>query len=263
MKDEMKKLQVTINNVDKEEANDPFEIFNYKNLGKVRTRFDESGEPWFCLQDICYILEIKNPWNVASRINDPYLHTTEVWVQTGLKADGTPAMRSTNMNFVNEAGLYQAIGDSKKREAKKFMLWIFTEVIPSIRKNGYYIDKRRKVSLREMFNTMLEQVDENTEDIVWIKDNMITKSDLEKLKLEQDKVLRQYAHSVRGYANMIGIDLDTETARKIGVAATQYSNAMGSTVVKVPDDRYGLVNGYAYDIIKYAFNQILGTKDIN
>lgn len=172
-------------------------------------------------------------------------------------------MRSTNMNFVNEAGLYQAIGDSKKREAKKFMLWIFTEVIPSIRKNGYYIDKRRKVSLREMFNTMLEQVDENTEDIVWIKDNMITKSDLEKLKLEQDKVLRQYAHSVRGYANMIGIDLDTETARKIGVAATQYSNAMGSTVVKVPDDRYGLVNGYAYDIIKYAFNQILGTKDIN
>ena len=37
----MKKLQVTTENVDKEEANDPFEIFNYKNLGKVRTSFDE------------------------------------------------------------------------------------------------------------------------------------------------------------------------------------------------------------------------------
>ena len=48
MIDEIKKLQVTIDNVDKEEANDPFEIFNYKNLGKVRTRFGESGEPWFC-----------------------------------------------------------------------------------------------------------------------------------------------------------------------------------------------------------------------
>lgn len=263
MLNEMSKLQVTIDNVDKEEVNDPFEIFNYKNLGKVRTKFDESGEPWFCLQDICYILEIKEPHRVVSRISDPYRTSMTVWVQTGNKADGTPAMRSTAMNFVNEAGLYEAIGNSKKREAKKFMLWVFTEVIPSIRKNGYYVDKRRKVSLREMFNTMLEQVDENTEDIVWIKDNMITKSDFEKLKLEQDKVLRQYAHSVRGYANMIGIDLDTETARKIGVAATQYSTALGSTVVKVPDDRYGLVNGYAYDVIKHAFNQILGTKDIN
>lgn len=59
MIDEIKKLQVTIDNVDKEEANDPFEIFNYKNLGKVRTRFDESGEPWFCLQDICLYIRNK------------------------------------------------------------------------------------------------------------------------------------------------------------------------------------------------------------
>ena len=256
-------LFLTVENIDKGEVKDPFEIFNYKNLGKVRTRYDEFGEPWFCLQDVCYILEIKNSRDIVRRLDPPCVDTIDAWVQTGIKSDGTPATRLTKMNFVNEPGLYDAISNSTKREAKLFMKWIFTEVLPSIRKRGYYVDNKKKVSLREMFNTMLEQVDENTEDIVWIKDNMITKSDLEKLKLEQDKVLRQYAHSVRGYANMIGIDLDTETARKIGVAATQYSNAMGSTVVKVPDDRYGLVNGYAYDIIKYAFNQILGTKDIN
>ena len=256
-------LFLTIENIDKEEVENPFEIFNYKNLGKVRTMYDEVGEPWFCLQDVCYILEIKNPSDVVKRIPAPCLDTIEVWVQTGIKADGTPATRLTKMNFVNEPGLYDAISNSSKKEAKLFMKWVFTEVLPSIRKRGYYSDSKKKVSLREMFNTMLEQVDENTEDIVWIKDNMITRSDLEKLKLEQDKVLRQYAHSVRGYANMIGIDLDKDTARKIGVAATQYSNALGSTVVKVLDDRYGLVNGYAYDVIKHAFNQILGTKDIN
>lgn len=256
-------LFLTVENIDKEEVENPFEIFNYKNLGKVRTMYDEVGEPWFCLQDVCYILEIKNPRDVVSRLEEPCVDTIDVGVQTGIKADGTPAIQKIGMNFVNEAGLYDAISNSKKREAKLFMKWVFTEVLPSIRKRGYYTDSKKKVSLREMFNTMLEQVDENTEDIVWIKDNMITRSDLEKLKLEQDKVLRQYAHSVRGYANMIGIDLDTDTARKIGVAATQYSNTLGSTVVKVPDDRYGLVNGYAYDVIKHAFNQILGTKDIN
>lgn len=263
MLDETNKLQFTVDNIDKEEVENPFEIFSYKNLGKVRTMYDEVGEPWFCLQDVCYILEIKDVHVVARRIEEPYRCTKPVGVQTGIKADGTPAIQYINMYFVNEPGLYDAISNSTKREAKLFMKWVFTEVLPSIRKRGYYTDSKKKVSLREMFNTMLSQVDENTEDIAWLKNNMITKSDLEKIKLEQDRLLQKYAHSVRGYANLIGIDIDMETARRIGVAATQYSNRMGSTIVKVPDDRYGLVNGYAYDIIKHAFNEILGTNNIN
>lgn len=263
MLNEINKLQFTVENIDKGDVENPFEIFEYKNLGKVRTMYDEVGEPWFCLQDVCYILEIKNPRNVAKRVDDPCVHSVDVGVQTGVKVDGTPAIQKISMNFVNEPGLYDAISNSTKREAKLFMKWVFTEVLPSIRKRGYYTDSKKKVSLREMFNTMLSQVDENTEDIAWLKNNMITKSDLEKIKLEQDRILQKYAHSVRGYANLIGIDIDMETARRIGVAATQYSNRMGSTIVKVPDDRYGLVNGYAYDIIKHAFNEILGTNNIN
>ena len=120
--------------------NNPFEIFNYLDKGGVRTIRDNYGNPWFCLNDICVILEIKEPHRVASRIPDPYRTSMTVWVQTGVKADGSPAIRNTNMNFVNETGLYYAIGRSTKPEAEKFREWLYSEVIPSIRQNGYYIN---------------------------------------------------------------------------------------------------------------------------
>ena len=40
--------------------NDRFKVFNNENLGSVRT-FNIEGEPWFCLKDVCEILEIGNP----------------------------------------------------------------------------------------------------------------------------------------------------------------------------------------------------------
>lgn len=42
-------------------------------------------------------------------------------------------------NFVTEDGLYDAILDSRKPEAKKFRKWVTSEVLPSIRKHGAYM----------------------------------------------------------------------------------------------------------------------------
>ena len=54
-------------------GNNPFEIFNYKNLGSVRTRLDEHGNPWFCLSDVCDILGIGTVNNVKNRLDPPYV----------------------------------------------------------------------------------------------------------------------------------------------------------------------------------------------
>ena len=120
-------------------GNNPFEIFNYKNLGTVRTRLDEHGNPWFCLVDVCSILGIKNNRDLNSRLSDPYVDSIDVWVQTGVNADGTPAMRLTKMTFINESNLYRVVLGSRKPEAKLFSDWICNEVIPTIRKTGAYI----------------------------------------------------------------------------------------------------------------------------
>ena len=52
---------------------------------------------------------------------------------------------------VKEAGLYALIFSSRKKVAKRFQRWVFEEVLPSIRKNGYYIsltEKQRQEAAR-------------------------------------------------------------------------------------------------------------------
>ena len=40
--------------------------------------------------------------------------------------------------FTNEPGFYELVFSSKLKAAKKFRHWVFTTVLPSIRKYGYY-----------------------------------------------------------------------------------------------------------------------------
>lgn len=118
------------NNNDLTNFNDSrFEIFNYKNLGSVRTYIDDNGKPWFCLNDICTILEISNITNLKERLNPKGLGLTEVLTNGGNQA----------MYFVDEGNLYRAIGRSRKIEAVPFMDWIYDEVIPMIRRTGMYM----------------------------------------------------------------------------------------------------------------------------
>lgn len=114
--------------------NDRFKVFNNENLGSVRT-FNIEGEPWFCLKDVCEILEIGNPSDVKKRLKPDGLDTIEVGINTGI------VIQKINMNFINEANLYRTIMKSRKKEAELFADWIFSEVIPSIRKTGKYAVK--------------------------------------------------------------------------------------------------------------------------
>ena len=48
--------------------------------------------------------------------------------------------------FINEAGFYELVFRSRLPTSKMFREWVFTKVLPSIRKYGYYqmIDSKRK-----------------------------------------------------------------------------------------------------------------------
>lgn len=112
-------------------------VFENPRFGSVRTT-TENGEPWFCLVDVCKVLGLSTPSKVKERLTDPCMNTIQVWVQTGVKEDGEPAMRKTQMLFVNEQGLYKVIFQSRKPEAEQFTDWVTGEVLPSIRKTGLY-----------------------------------------------------------------------------------------------------------------------------
>lgn len=103
-------------------------IFENEQFGVIRTA-GTSEQPKFCLADVCRVLEIGNPSQVKSRLEDGVI-SNEVILDS--------LNREQNVTFINEDGLYDVILDSRKPQAKAFRKWVTGEVLPSIRKTGQY-----------------------------------------------------------------------------------------------------------------------------
>jgi prophage antirepressor-like protein len=119
--------------------------FNF-NTHQVRIEIDEHGNPWFCAKDVCDILEHTNARMAISDLVDQEDVTTTYTPTTGGKQ---------KMNFVNESGLYALIFGSRKEEAKPFKKWVTNEVLPNIRKNGFYSMGTPKIPYREKLDMEL------------------------------------------------------------------------------------------------------------
>lgn len=104
------------------------QIFNNKEFGDIRA-FQDNGQPWFCLTDVCKILDIKNVSDCKNRLNKDGVVTTDTIDNLG---------RSQQANFINESNLYKVIFQSRKQEAEKFTEWVTSDVLPTIRRNGMY-----------------------------------------------------------------------------------------------------------------------------
>lgn len=102
------------------------QVFDFNN-SKVRT-FEKNSEVWFCLKDVCIILEIKNHKDVISRLNTKGVDSTDTLTKGGMQ----------KMNFINESNLYKVIFQSRKPQAEQFTEWVTGEVLPAIRKKGSY-----------------------------------------------------------------------------------------------------------------------------
>ena len=75
--------------------------------------------------------------SVGKRRRKNYLETKRNMKR---RASSDALGRTQNANFVNEDGLYDVILDSRKPEAKRFRKWITSEVLPTIRKHGIYVN---------------------------------------------------------------------------------------------------------------------------
>ena len=87
---------------------------------------------WWIAKDVCDVLDIKNPRDAISFLDDD--ERGSVGISDGTSSKGG----NPNMNIINESGLYTLILRSNKPQAKKFRKWVTSEVLPNIRKNGVY-----------------------------------------------------------------------------------------------------------------------------
>lgn len=114
--------------------------FEY-NKNNIRV-FGTSQEPWFCAIDIAQILGYKNPANAVFKHvrNDDKERLIDLQVRYPNQVSHSSLTNNEKKGmYINESGLYALIFASKLEEALCFQRWVTKELLPSIRKNGYYI----------------------------------------------------------------------------------------------------------------------------
>ena len=205
-------------------------VFENPEFGMVRMATDEKGEPWFCAKDLCDALGYKRADNaVRQHVNQHDALKQCVWVEVGMKKDGTPAKRLTQMIFVNESGFYALVLGSKLPSALMFKDWVTSVVLPQIRKTGGYIPVHEGESEEEMIR--------NAEEIL-----RATLKEKEMLLEQQKKLLHQQEVQLGLDKNLIG-EQDVEIRRLNGVLdeQTRWASIQGENVINLEKQVDGLL----------------------
>lgn len=111
-------------------------IFENPEFGAIRTVVIDN-EPWFAGTDVAKALGYVKPQDAVSR------HCKHS-VKHGVPASGTGAV--VEMNFIPESDLYRLTMKSQLPSAEKFSDWVVEEILPSIRKNGGYIQNQERMT---------------------------------------------------------------------------------------------------------------------
>ncbi|EII8943248.1 Bro-N domain-containing protein [Campylobacter jejuni] len=123
------------------------ELFKKDDL-EVRVIKDENNEPLFCLSDVCKILELTTPAKVADTIKREF----ELYELNSHSFDTGFGVKEFIM--IDEAQLYYVMNNSRSKNAKPFRMWVNKEVLPSIRRNGNYMQKEFSKELYSLLNDL-------------------------------------------------------------------------------------------------------------
>ena len=125
------------------------QVFSSDAFGQFRTA-GTPDNPYFCLSDLCRVLEIKSMKDAKKRLN-----------QRGVDSITTPTKGGKQkLLYINEQNLYRLIMRSDKPQAEAFQDWVCDEVLPSIRKHGGYMVAKAEESPEEIMARALKIADE-------------------------------------------------------------------------------------------------------
>lgn len=113
------------------------ELMTYvsKEFGSVRT-INENGKVLFSGKDVAEALGYKNTRDAIARHCKGVVKRDGVSVTTN--QHGKTTEQKVEMSFITEGDLYRLVANSELPGAEKFESWVFDEVLPTIRRQGYY-----------------------------------------------------------------------------------------------------------------------------
>jgi prophage antirepressor-like protein len=110
--------------------------FDHKLFGNVRILKTKEGEIWFVAMDVCKALGLTNMSRAVAGLD------LDEKDNAYIPHSGNDSSELRKTRIVSESGLYSLILRSRKPEARKFKKWVTSDVLPSIRKYGAYVNKQ-------------------------------------------------------------------------------------------------------------------------
>ena len=198
---------------------DNLQIFNSEEFGEIRT-VTIDNEPWFVGIDVAKSLGYANPKNAVPK------HVSE---EDKLGTQIEYAGQRREVTVINESGLYALIFGSKLDSAKRFKHWVTSEVLPTIRKTGFYqkpMTVAEQIQLLAQGNVKLEEKIEAVND-----DLQEFKKDMPLLALECQKITKAKnqkvvpmlggkdapAYKDNSLRQLVYSDIDAQLRREFGV----------------------------------------------
>jgi prophage antirepressor-like protein len=157
-------------------------VFTHPQFGTLTVIKKENDELWFVGKEVAAKLGYKDtPKAVKAHVS---IDDRGVGVLPTLKG-------SQQMTIINESGLYSLILSSKLPSAKEFKHWVTSEVLPSIRKTGGYVNP----SQSDLFlDTYLPFADQNT--------RLLFKTTLDTIQ-QQNNTIQQQNHTISHQEDII------------------------------------------------------------
>lgn len=150
-------------------AND-VQIFTNEEFGEIRT-VNIDDEPWFVGKDVAKALGYSNSRDALSKhVDDEDRGVAKCDTLGGAQ----------DFVVINESGVYSLVFGSKLENAKHFKRWVTSEVLPTIRKTGGYVNSD------ELFiETYFEGSSEEIKNILRLNLSKIRQLNEEKRQLQQ------------------------------------------------------------------------------
>ena len=221
------------------------QFFDSTEFGSIRV-VEEDGKFLFCGSDVAKALGYSRPNEAVSA------HCK------GTVKRRTPTTSGVQeMLFIPEGDVYRLISRSKLPAAERFEVWVFDEVLPSIRKHGGYMAGQEVLTDAELLaNAMLV-----ANRVIEERDRQIKELQEENRELEED------ANYTRTILRNPGLVTTNQIAKDYGMSARTFNKLLHSMGIQYKQGKqwllYSPYQSKGYTASKtYDFTHKDGRKDV-
>lgn len=221
------------------------QFFDSTEFGSIRV-VEEDGKFLFCGSDVAKALGYSRPNEAVSA------HCK------GTVKRRTPTTSGVQeMLFIPEGDVYRLISRSKLPAAVRFEVWVFDEVLPSIRKHGGYVAGQEELTDAELLANAMLVANRVIED----RERQI------KELMEENKELEEDANYTRTILRNPGLVTTNQIAKDYGMSARTFNKLLHSMGIQYKQGKqwllYSPYQSKGYTASKtYDFTHKDGRKDV-